>query len=389
MAKRPIPPAPSDMAVTIEQAVLSKALARIVGIVGKAETIPILANVRIEAAEAGLSLTVTDMDIEVTVTVPAEILIPGRTSVPARTLHDVARRLPQGSQVEIDHKPNDGVLIVKAGRSRFTLPTLDPIEFPDFAPLPDEAADLTLAATSLTWLIDKTRFAMSSDETRYYLNGIYLHCHGDRLRAVATDGHRLARADIPAPDGAVDMPAVIVPRKTVAELVKLLDGVPGDIELIVSETQIRARIGDVVIASKLIDGTFPDYERIIPAETEAVLKIGAKALIDAVERVAAISTDKGSGVKMTMVPDAQCTLAASSPEAGCGEDSIDPDLVLWTGSATEIGLSRRYLLDAARACGGQQLRIAVSGPVSPIVMTDADAADSASNALYVVMPMRV
>ncbi|HVY57647.1 MAG TPA: DNA polymerase III subunit beta, partial [Xanthobacteraceae bacterium] len=276
------------MKLTVERAELLKSLAHVHRVVERRNTIPILANVLLRAERSGLSFKATDLDLEVVETISAEVGPAGSTTVPAHMFYDIVRKLPEGSQIVLESSGDRAVLTIRAGRSRFTLQTLPESDFPDLA-----AGEMThafmLPAADLKRLIDKTQFAISTEETRYYLNGIYLHTAGSgntaSLRAVATDGHRLARVEMPLPDGAADMPGVIVPRKTVGEIQKLLETPDAPVTVEISETKIRITVGDVVLTSKLIDGTFPDYMRVIPQGNDKVLKVDRSTFSDAVDRV--------------------------------------------------------------------------------------------------------
>src|SRR5436190_13463255 len=255
------------MRVTIERSAFLKALNHVQSVVERRNTIPILSNVLVRAKDATVKLTATDLDIEIIEEAPADIAQEGAVTVPAHLLHDIVRKLPDGAQLELDQGPDRGRLSIVSGRSRFALQALPPEDFPDLAAR-EPANHFNISAAELKRLIEKTRFAISTEETRYYLNGIYLHAaeSGGKsvLRAVATDGHRLAQAELPLPAGAKDMPGVIVPRKTVAELAKLAEDGDGDVRIELSPSKIRVSTARVVLTSKLIDGTFPDYERVIP-----------------------------------------------------------------------------------------------------------------------------
>ena len=251
-----------------DRATLLKALAHVQSVVEKRNTIPILANVLIAVRDSRLTLTATDMEIAVVEDVAATTSRTGACTAPAATLYEIVRKLPEGAEVELEHHGGDAQLALRSGRYATSLVVLPTEDFPSMTAgsLPHRFA---VSALALRGLIDRTRFAISTEETRYYLNGIYIHAaetDGTRvLRAVATDGHRLARVEEPLPDGAGGMPGVIVPRKTVAELRKLLDEVSGDVSIALSDTRIQFHVDGITLTSKLIDGTFPEYERVIPA----------------------------------------------------------------------------------------------------------------------------
>jgi len=372
------------MKLTIERATLLKSLGHVQSVVERRNTIPILANVKAEAADGQLKLSATDMDLDIVESVGADTASPGTVTAPALTLYEIVRKLPDGSQVELDSDAEEGQLVLRSGRSYFTLACLPVEDFPalDGADLPHA---FKLGAGDLRALIDRTQFAISTEETRYYLNGIYLHmAQRDGvgvLRAVATDGHRLASVEVPLPKGAADMPGVIVPRKMVAELHKLIEATDGDIDVALSDTKIRLAFDDAVLTSKLIDGTFPDYERVIPSDNDKELEVDRKSFADAVDRVSAISAEKSRAVKLSLSPGA-LVLSASSPDSGSATEELE---VAYQGDAMEIGFNSRYLLDIAQQIKGDTARLTLSDAASPTIVREVGDA----SALYVLMPMRV
>ena len=372
------------MKLTIERAALLKTLAHVQSAVERRNTIPILANVLIDVGEGNLSLTATDMDLTIVDAVPVEMAEPGATTAPVHTLYDIVRKLPEGAQVEIASGGDGDRITVKAGRSVFTLATLPREDFPATGEVELPHA-FTLQPGELRHLIDRTRFAISTEETRYYLNGIYLHAaktgEHDVLRAVATDGHRLARFEMPLPEGAADMPGVIVPRKTVNELRKLIDETDRPIDVSLSDTRIQFSFDSTRLTSKLIDGTFPDYERVIPVGNDKIIKVPCQNFKDAVDRVSTISSEKSRAVKL-MIAEGVITLSASSPENDTATEEVEVD---YGGPELEIGFNSRYLLDIAQQIEGENAEFSLADSASPTVVSDA----SDSSALYVLMPMRV
>ena len=376
------------MNIIIERAALLRSLGHVQSVVERRNTIPILSNVLLKASDGELSLAATDMDLEIVETVPATVTRAGGTTAPAHTLYDIVRKLPDGSQVELDIGGDGTILTLRAGRSQFKLSCLPVEDFPQLSG-GDLAHRFDLAANDLRALVDRTRFAISTEETRYYLNGIYLHAAKAKtggaelpvLRAVATDGHRLARVEMPLPDGAANIPGVIVPRKTVTEIRKLIDEAADRIELSLSDNKIRFAFDSVVVTSKLIDGTFPDYERVIPVGNDKVMEVDAKLFAAAVDRVATISTEKSRAVKLSLTRGT-LTLSATSPEAGSATEELE---VNYQEGPLEIGFNSRYLLDITQQIEGEGARFTMADAASPTIIRDvADAA-----ALYVLMPMRV
>jgi DNA polymerase-3 subunit beta len=367
------------MKATIERAILLKSLGHVQSVVERRNTIPILSNVLIEAREDGsIRLMATDLDLQVDESVPATVSQPGATTVSAHTLFDIVRKLPEGSQVELTAA--EGKMQVVAGRSRFNLSTLPRDDFPVIAEgeLPTR---FELPAATLRQIIEKTRFAISTEETRYYLMGIFLHVVDDQLRAAATDGHRLARVTVPRPEGAEGMPDVIVPRKAVAELYRLLEELEGTVEISLSPTKVRFGLGSAVLTSKLIDGTFPDYNRVIPTANDKLLKLDPKSFSAGVDRVATIASEKTRAVKMAVDRD-KVTLSVTSPENGLATEELPAD---YASDGLEIGFNARYLLDILGEIEGDTVEVHLADAAAPTLLRENDK----SNALYVLMPMRV
>jgi DNA polymerase III subunit beta len=369
-----------------DRATLLKALAHVQSVVEKRNTIPILANVMITARDGKLTLTATDMEIAIIEDVPAAVVRNGACTAPATTLYEIVRKLPDGAEVELDHPGGDAQLGLRAGRYSTHLVVLPTDDFPSMTAgvLPHR---FTLSAQHLRAMIDRTRFAISTEETRYYLNGIYLHVtesEGTRvLRAVATDGHRLARVEDPLPDGAGGIPGVIIPRKTINELRKLLDEVTGGVEIALSDTRVQFHVDSIILTSKLIDGTFPEYERVIPRNNDKVLRVGTKDFSDAVGRVAAISSERSRPVKLSLQRDL-LVLSATSPEQGDASEELDSDRVKYEAAPLEIGFQARYLNDITDQIQGE-VEFCFADGSAPTVVRDAGDA----SALYVLMPMRV
>jgi DNA polymerase-3 subunit beta len=370
------------MKATIERATLLRGLSHVQSVVERRNTIPILSNVLIEAQAGGtMRLMATDLDLQIDETIAAAVDQPGAITVSAHTLFDIVRKLPEGSQVEL--AAAEGRITVNAGRAKFTLATLPRDDFPMIAEgeLP---TTFELPAETLKQIIDKTRFAISTEETRYYLNGIFLHVTDDAqplLRAAATDGHRLARVTVARPDGADGMPDVIVPRKCVAELRKLLDEVDGSVGVSLSGSKIRFDLGQAILTSKLIDGTFPDYSRVIPTANDKILKIDPKSFMQGVDRVSTIATEKTRAVKMALDRD-KIILSVTSPENGAAAEEVPGE---YAAMPFEIGFNSRYLMDILAQIEGDLVEVHLADAAAPTLIRENDS----SPALYVLMPMRV
>ena len=372
------------MKVTVERAQLLKSLGHVHRVVERRNTIPILGNVLIRADNARLSLKATDLDLEVTETLPAEIATGGSTTVPAHMFYDIVRKLPDGSQIVLESDGERAVLAIRAGRSRFTLQTLPESDFPDLA-AGEMTHSFTLSAADMKRLIDRTQFAISTEETRYYLNGIYLHAAGSgkeqTLRAVATDGHRLAQFDLPLPKSAIGMPGVIVPRKTVGEVQRLIEDNEAEISIELSQGKIRFTLANVVLTSKLIDGTFPDYGRVIPQNNEKELIVDKRDFEAAVDRVSTISSERGRAVKLALSAG-KLVLSVVNPDSGSATEELE---VEYASDPLDIGFNSRYLLDIAAQIQGDAAVLKLADPGSPTLVQDKANRD----ALYVLMPMRV
>ncbi|MEM9988549.1 MAG: DNA polymerase III subunit beta [Pseudomonadota bacterium] len=372
------------MKVTIERSTLLKALGHVQSVVERRNTIPILSNVLMRAEGGTLALTATDLDIEIIEKVPADIETPGAVTASAVTLFDIVKKLPEGGQVQFEAKPEGGRLSILSGKSSFELAVLPDQDFPSLSQ-DDGGDEFKMPATDLRRLIDKTRFAMSQEETRYYLNGIYFHAFTEgeakSLRAVATDGHRLARLDAALPQKAETIPGVIIPRKTVLELRRLLDDAGEEVSIIVSTSRIRFLFDDIVLTSKLIDGTFPDYARVIPTGNDKVMKVDNADFRKAVDRVSTVSADKTRSVKLSLGDD-RLELLVNNPETGSATEELSVD---FGADHLDIGFNSKYLLDIASQVDGETSLFHFADSASPTIITDVDD----PQALYVLMPLRV
>ena len=372
------------MKVTVERSELLRALGHVHRVVERRNTIPILANVLVRGDRSKLSLKATDLDLEVTDTIAAEVGPAGSTTVPAHMFYDIVRKLPEGAQVVLESSGDRAALSIRAGRSRFTLQTLPENDFPDLA-AGEMTHSFTLAASDVKRLIDRTQFAISTEETRYYLNGIYLHSAGTpkaaTLRAVATDGHRLAQIDLVQPKGAAGMPGVIVPRKTVGEVQRLIEDNEAEVKIELSQGKIRFTINNVVLTSKLIDGTFPDYGRVIPQNNDKELVVDKKDFEAAVDRVSTISSERGRAVKLALSAG-RLVLSVTNPDSGSATEELE---VEYASDPLDIGFNSRYLLDIAAQIEGEVAVLRLADPGSPTLVQDKDS----KGALYVLMPMRV
>ena len=352
------------MKFTIERANLLKSLSHVQSIVEKRNTIPVLSNVRIEAMEDGISFKATDMDTEITEIVDAKTIETGATTAPAHMLYDIVRKLSDGSDVELTFPDDKGQLTIASGKSKFSLSCIGVEDFPVISgdKLP---TNFVMAKEELKDVIDRTKFAVSTEETRYYLNGVYMHAKNEGEAKVLRE----------------NMVGVIIPRKTVGEIRKLLDDTGADeITIAMSENKIRFTMEDITLTSKLIDGTYPDYERVIPTDNDKVLELGVKDLASAVDRVSVVA-ERTRAIKMLTAKN-HVTITTSSPDLGSAQEEVEAK---YDSEALEIGYNFRYLLDILAEVKGDSVRISFADGSSPSVIHDT----SDSSAIYVLMPMRV
>ena len=374
------------MKFSIDRSALLTALQHVHSVVERRNTIPILSNVLIEAKEDGVYLTATDMDIAVIEKInleKSEVMQLGTITTSAQMLYDIVRKLPENIKVELLSEKNDR-LGIKASSSSFALNCLPAEDFPSISQ-EEFKYTFSLETNDLIRLIDKTSFAMSLEETRYYLNGIYLHAvkdaEGEKLRTVSTDGHRLSRVDMNIPEGANEIPGVIVPRKTIMEIRKLLEDHSDIINLSLSDNKIKLSFSNVILTSKLLDGTFPDYSRVIPEQNDKTVTISNQLLSEAVDRVSTVSTDKTRAIKVN-ISKGNLIISATNPDKGSASESLD---VIYDGEEVEIGFNSKYVLDVARQIKGNEIIIKLSDSVSPTLVYDKDD----KGVLFVLMPMRV
>ncbi len=372
------------MKLSIERNTLLKAVSHAQSVVERRNTIPILANVLIEAEDDKVQFRATDLDVEIVDRVQAKVDRTGSTTVSAVLLHEIARKLPDGALIELTADTAGNRLTVEAGRSNFSLATLPKEDFPIMASS-EYAANFSAKSGDLRRLFDKSRFAISTEETRYYLNGVYMHSatfeNSKVLRCVATDGHRLARVDTGLPEGAEELPGVIIPRKTVAEIRKFLDDDEVQIAVSVSETKVRFATPDITLTSKVIEGTFPDYTRVIPASNEKKLEVDADEFAKAVDRVSTVSSERSRAVKLNLEDD-QLTLIVNSPDSGAAEEQV---AVAYSDERLEIGFNAKYLLEISGQIDKENAIFMFNSSGDPVLIREGNDL----SAVYVVMPMRV
>tara|TARA_Y100000816_G_scaffold275505_1_gene243797 strand:+ start:430 stop:1557 length:1128 start_codon:yes stop_codon:yes gene_type:complete len=375
------------MEFKINSSDLLKALSHIHGIVEVRHTLPILSNIILEAKDNELILSSTNLDIYCADKIKAEVSKEGEISVSAVTFFEIVKRLPSGSEVVMSIEEGENEIILKCGRSKFNLSTLRTDDFPVISDN-DLSTNFVLSADELIRVIDKTKFAVSNEETRYYLNGIFLH-KADRnsiqfLRAVATDGHRLAQYDIPLPQGAEEITGIIIPKKTIFELRKVLEDANGDVNISLNENKIKFAFNDLKIISKVIDGTFPDYTKVIPQNNNKKFKTNNTELKNAIDRVSAVAANeetKSKAIKLSLNNN-KLNLSVESQSKGSANEVID---ISYNGDQVDIGFNSKYIIDICNEVDGEEIDISLLDSISPAIILD----KTDENLFFVLMPMRI
>ena len=369
------------MNFTIDRNTLLKPLGHVYSVVERRNTIPILSNVLIETSSSKVSFTATDMDMDIVEETSCIVSSQGKATLVAHTLHDIVRKLPDGSEIKIELI--DLNVEVSAGKSKFILPTLPVDDYPIMTNV-EKGHEFNVQSIDLANLIDNTKFAISSEETRYYLNGIFLHipeANKNKLRAVATDGHRLAQAEIPIPEGAQDMPGIILPKKAVGEIRKLTESTDGKIKIIISNSKAKFIFPNSILTTKLIEGSFPDYQRVIPKENLNKLVVSNIQFSRAIDRVSTVSIEKSRAVKLSLNNNL-LSLNVNSHDLGDASEDLEID---YSYDSLNIGFNSKYLLDIASQIQGKEIEILLSDSASPALITDPDQ----DGVIFVLMPMRV
>ncbi|MDX1562973.1 MAG: DNA polymerase III subunit beta [Gammaproteobacteria bacterium] len=354
-----------------------KALQAVIGVVERRQTMPILSHVLMRVEGNQLSVTATDLEVELIAQIEVDAKSGGEVTVPGRKLHDICRALPDGCQV--DASVSGDRMTLTAGRSRFTLSTLQASDFPTVDEISSEHT-LSVPQSDLRWLIEKTQFSMAQQDVRYYLNGLLLETEGKTLRAVATDGHRLALAeiDLSAPAGSDGQ--VIVPRKGVQELNRLIDS-DGNVTIVLGSNHIRVDRDGVRLTSKLIDGRFPDYERVIPKKAKDLIGADREVLRHALQRTGILSNEKYRGVRLEL-GQGSVVISANNPDQEEATETVEID---YSGDEMEIGFNVNYLLEALSAVDSETVQLHVIDANSSCLIVSPES----DRVKYVVMPMRL
>ncbi len=368
------------MQFEVAKPVLLKALSNVNGAVEKKNTIPVLQNIKIEVKNGKVNLAATDMDISVTVAIDADIKTSGVTTVPAQMFFDIVRKISDSSAILIA-QDSPTILQIKSGKSKYSLPCIDASEFPNLSE-GELGAEVEVDAEKLAKMIDKTRFAISNDETRYYLNGLFLQSlkrdSGFELRTVATDGHRLALSYLPCENLNAEF-GVIIPKKSVAEIRRIIDG-SKTIKIAASRVKIKITTDNTVIVSKLIDGEFPDYEKVLPKSNNQISVINKKTFFDCVDRVSTVANDKHRSVKLT-IENGKMNLQVSTTDGSFAYEELD---VNYTSDKIETGFNSRYLLDVISQIDKEELMMRFKDGFSPAIVEAKD-----MHSVFVIMPVRI
>ncbi len=380
------------MFVEIERGLLLRALAQVYGVVQKRNTMPVLGHVLLEAQDACLRLRTTDLDSDVVIEIAADVKTNGSTSVAAHLMHDIVRKLPEGEQINLALSEDNNTLLLTTPYSSFNFLAIHAEDFPHYPEgMHDgKAFEFSLESESLRRMIEKTRFAILDDSTRYYLNGIYLHPDADLLYAVATDGHRLSACHTSLPLGAKDMPGVIIPKKCVDEIWKLTDGLQQSIHIKLTENIIQFTFNNVQFLSKLVNGTFPNYKAIIPQDNALLAHIPVVQFAQVVDRIGTISAEKTRAVKLHF-SDQKLLVSASNTQGntgiyGTGASQAQETMTIdYQGDTIDIGFNAKYLLDIADAIAVEDMLFYMKDANSPALIKSKHADDI----FYVIMPMRV
>lgn len=366
------------MKIQVGRNELLSALQAVVGVVERRQTLPVLANFLLEAREDELVVTGTDLEMELVARASVRNLVPGKVTVPARKLFDICRGLPEGAELNLE-ATGDRVTL-RSGKSRFSLATLKADEFPAMGTVPG-GREIRLKRSELKSLLEKTQFAMAQQDVRYYLNGLLIDATGKRVRAVATDGHRLAFSEWAGETGLGEAVQAILPRKSVLELSRLLDNSDSEVRLVIGQGQIQVEIDVVRLTTKTIDGRFPDYERVIPDHGDKRMTADREALRRSLARTAILSNEKFRGVRLQL-SEGTLKLSTHNPEHEEAEEEIE---VGYAGSALEIGFNVNYLMDALGAIAGAEITIELkNADSSGLVYQSGDPSSK-----YVIMPMRL
>ncbi|PPR47550.1 MAG: DNA polymerase III subunit beta [Alphaproteobacteria bacterium MarineAlpha5_Bin9] len=371
------------MKISIDRNIIFKSLNHVQSIVDKKNTIPILSNILLEASNSNLTLTATDMDLSIKTNISCSVVEEGSITVPAHTLYDIVRKIPDGNEIEFIS--NDGKKFsIRSGKSKFSLSCLPKDDFPSIA-IDSLQYEFSINGRDLLSIIDKTKFAISNEETRYFLNGIYFHKNTEKndsfLTLVSTDGHRLAKMDLIPEKNIDDLPGVIVPKKTIQELTKLLAEFDQEVVINVDPNKIIFFINNSILISKVIDGNFPDYTKVIPSNNLNVLKVNRELFCEAVDRVSTITNERSRAIKFRLFNNL-VNITASNSENGSASEDIQAE---YNGKEIEIGFNSKYILEMISQLEDEYVILKFNDENSPMIANES----SNANLIYVLMPMRV
>jgi DNA polymerase-3 subunit beta len=367
------------MDIIVEKSLLVKALSHMQAVVEKKSPIPVLSHVLIEGEKEGIRLSATDLDLAVREDIHAQVITQGRLTVSAHLFYEIVRKFADDKPIRLTYDEETHQVIVTSGSSIFKLSSLDPQEFPAVMThqLPYR---FLMPLSDLVKLIDKTRFAMASEEVRYYMNGLYWHPDGAYLCSAATDGHRLATTRVPLPKGAEEIPGVILSRKCVQEVMKLAQDTTTDVEVALSANQISFQFEGIYFTARLIDGVYPEYKNVIPQHHDKIIYVDMDLFSQAVDRVATVSSEKSRCVRIGLVPG-KVQIAAVGNDNGFGNEEIETD---YEGQSIDFVFNYRYLIDIAQQFKSSEAEIRFHDVATATVIQEPMDEDS----MYLIMPMR-
>ena len=371
------------MKISVEKNNIFKSLSHVQNIVEKKNTIPVLSNILIEAKKNTLVLSATDMDISITETLNCNVIEEGSITVSAHTLYDIIRKLPDGNEIEFI--ANEGKMFsIRSGKSKFSLSCLPKEDFP-IIEIANLKSELSIESKKLLNLIEKTRFAISNEETRYFLNGIYFHKRNinnkECLCIVATDGHRLAKIDFDTGENISEIPGVIIPRKTIGELIKLLTDFSGTVKINLDANKIIFFVDKSILISKLIDGSFPDYQKVIPINNTNIMLVKRNDFCLAVDRVSTIANERSPAIKFKLLKNIMNMTSVDSDHGLATEDIVTE----YSGNEMEVGFNSKYILEMINNLDDDKITLSFNDASSPVIATE----QSNPDLIYVLMPMRV
>ena len=364
----------------ISRSLLFQSLTHFQSVVEKRNTIPILSNIKISARKNLIRLIATDLSIQLSEEIVAEVTNEGEVTLPSQMIFDIIRKVPENTQIEVKKNDNDGKVFIFFNSSKFSLPYLPATDYPEIES-EQSLHTFKIGSEKLRYLINDCKFSMGVDESRPYLNGVYMHSNENEIITVATDGHRLSKCSVKNESDNNGFDGVIIPKKTVNEIAKLLDEVDKNVVVEISRTKVQFTINNIQLISKLVNANFPDYETVIPGNNNLIVKCHTKAFAETIDRVSTISSEKFRTVKL-QIQNNKCTVSSFGEEKSAGTEEID---VIYDGKNININFNARYLLEVLSIITSEKIKICFADNTAPTVL-EGDTEDN--NSLYLIMQMR-